>query len=294
MRIMLMLLKKIRIKLINIVWIFQEKGLLETLFHIQRLIIFALKVILNINDKVEVRRSLLSKIISKKLNNKIKYGNFKGLKLYDQSWWGAKDKAAILLGLYEKEVLEKIMELAKINNLTDFIDIGAADGYYGVGVLHAGFFKHSHCFEISKFGREIITKNSIINGVYKKISVYGKLNDLLSKKIKKFNTRKNLILIDIEGAEFEMLTTEFIHDIKHCYLIIELHYEFLEKSNLKFISLKKRFKSFFDIEIISTGSRNPNALDDLKYFKDSDKWLICSEGRRIKGEWMVCIPKINS
>ena len=38
-----------------------------------------------------------------------------------------------------------------------------------------------------------------------------------------------MILIDIEGAEFDLLTAEFINDIKDCYLIIELHYEFLEK-----------------------------------------------------------------
>ena len=42
--------------------------------------------------------------------------------------------------------------------------------------------------------------------------------------------------------------------------------------------------------MITTGSRDVSSLIELENMKDSDKWLLCSEGRRIKGEWMICKP----
>ena len=41
------------------------------------------------------------------------------------------------LGLYEKEILEFI-ENIEDGQFTNFIDIGAADGYYAVGILSTG------------------------------------------------------------------------------------------------------------------------------------------------------------
>lgn len=48
--------------------------------------------------------------ISKELNDlyfgTVAYGPFKGLKLGSDSWWCGIDRASMLLGIYEKEILE--------------------------------------------------------------------------------------------------------------------------------------------------------------------------------------------
>ncbi len=42
-------------------------------------------------------------------------------------WWLGSDKGAILLGIYEQEVLNSIMSIPKKYNV--FIDLGPANGY---------------------------------------------------------------------------------------------------------------------------------------------------------------------
>lgn len=49
------------------------------------------------------------------------------------------DRVGMLLGLYEAEVLEAVMALPARYRL--FIDLGAADGYYGVGLVFNGRFE---------------------------------------------------------------------------------------------------------------------------------------------------------
>ena len=63
----------------------------------------------------------------------VAYGLFGGLRLQQASiWWGAHDVGAQVLGIYEKEVADLISDLGP---RTSFISIGAADGYYAIGML---------------------------------------------------------------------------------------------------------------------------------------------------------------
>ena len=77
----------------------------------------------------------------------------------------------MLLGIYEKEVLEALMHVPNKYNV--FIDLGAADGYYSVGTLVSKKFEKGYSFEISDKGREVILKNAILNKVDKSLNVFG-------------------------------------------------------------------------------------------------------------------------
>ena len=46
--------------------------------------------------------------------------------------WSQADLGSILLGIYEKEVLDELEIISKHKSI--FCDIGAADGIYGVGL----------------------------------------------------------------------------------------------------------------------------------------------------------------
>src|ERR1700722_10509621 len=80
---------------------------------------------------IDRRRIELSEIIQKELNGTVSYGPFKGLKLSRDAWWGRTEIASILLGLYEKEILDSLMSIPSTHRT--LIDLGAADGYYGIG-----------------------------------------------------------------------------------------------------------------------------------------------------------------
>jgi hypothetical protein len=79
-------------------------------------------------------------------NGTVSDGLFTGLKLQCNTYWGANDLGSQCLGLYEKEVLNLI---SKRGPFQHFINIGAADGYYPVGMLHSAMTSLAICFEVS-------------------------------------------------------------------------------------------------------------------------------------------------
>ena len=117
-----------------------------------------LKLNFGIIGPFEKRKKFLSNKLVEKFNGVIQYGPFKGLKFVPESSWGDGDRASMLLGLYEKEVsisLQNIPDRYKI-----LIDLGSADGYYGIGTLVNGMFEKSYCYEMNIVGQKIIKKNA--------------------------------------------------------------------------------------------------------------------------------------
>ena len=78
-------------------------------------------------------------------------GEFKGMLLSANTWWGKNDYITKLLGQYEIQVMIELAKLSK--NYEHFIDIGAGDGYFVVGALKSNLFKTASSFEIEKLGK---------------------------------------------------------------------------------------------------------------------------------------------
>ena len=151
-------------------------------------------------ETVYERRLRVSKEVFEMMNGVVGYGPLKGLKLADDAWWGAPDKASMLLGLYEQELLDVLTSKPLINK-SYFIDIGAADGYYGIGLVMAGFYKKSFCFEISEKGRLTIKNNAEVNGVSDKVQVFGAADQALAQHLPQECIQDAVVLVDIEGGE---------------------------------------------------------------------------------------------
>ena len=100
----------------------------------------------------------------------VSQGLLKGLQLNRDTWWGKSDLGAQCLGLYEKEILDLISSHGPFDT---FLDIGAADGYYAVGLLHAKMAKRAICFEISPDGQRAIKENWLINKNPGEIEIHG-------------------------------------------------------------------------------------------------------------------------
>jgi hypothetical protein len=76
------------------------------------------------------RREQLKDEMIKLFDSTVAYGPFKGLKFSLDAWWG-RERASMILGLYEQEVLESLTNIPK--KYKTFIDLGAADGYRSIG-----------------------------------------------------------------------------------------------------------------------------------------------------------------
>lgn len=236
------------------------------------------------------RRLIISNQINLKLNGIVKYGPFKGFKIGSGYDWGKADIGNMLLGLYEKEVLEVLQNSSKSRNI--LIDIGAADGYFAIGTLFSRMFNKTICFEISESSQKNLLSNAKLNNVSNKIEIHGdvKLNFDLIIKNKNVQLSDCVILCDIEGGEFNLFSDINLESLKDAILIVEIHDWHFNGKN-EFENLLKRSEKYFNINFITTKGRDLSIFPELKDYNDNDRWLICSEGRHKLMTWLYLTPK---
>lgn len=243
-----------------------------------------------VNDAAAMKVRV-SKDISSILGGKVAYGPLKGFQFAPDSRWSLPDRAAMLLGLYEKEVLDFIYQKSASANRTTFIDIGAADGYYAVGCVSQGLFVKSYCFEIDGKGRSIIRKTAILNGVQDKVIIFRAADEVALSSIPNVVLGCSIVLIDIEGAELEFLNEHVIDLLSRSIVIIEIHDFFREIDRVKFERLREKLERKFSVLEVRTGKRDLSDIPEVEKLMDHQRWLICSESRRELGKWWLLEPR---
>lgn len=257
-------------------------------------LVYAILKNLKLNTKfisiIDKKKYYLEKKIIQITNKSVLKGIYKSTKLTCESHWGGFDTSSKLLGFYEKQVQEKILELKNKFQLEYFINFGAGDGYHGLGLLKNNIFKYAYLFEINDKGRNIINENLKINNLNEKIKVLGDANfEDLKKNLNSEKLKKSLFLIDIEGEEFKILNEINLPIFKNSILVVENH-DFLSNNQdiEKFFNLMKKY---FNLEILENGSRNPHEISEIKHFDDNEKWLLVSENRKQTMNWLIFLPK---
>jgi predicted O-methyltransferase YrrM len=217
----------------------------------------------------------------------VSQGLFGGLKLNRDTWWGKSDLGSQCLGLYEKEILDFISQRGPFDV---FLDIGAADGYYGIGMLHSKKASHSICFEISEDGQRAIKENWALNNRPGRLDVYGEATNQSLEKIASELTRKSLVLIDIEGSEFSLLAPRVISVLRESTIIIEIH-NWVSDFPSKYTALLKYLNQYFQINIINPTDRNTRNIPLLRSYTDDNRLLVASERRPCLMRFLHLEPK---
>lgn len=244
--------------------------------------------IVKLENTIQGKRLFLSEKLNENLNGVIKYGPFQGLKFGKNCWWGATDRASMLLGLYEQEVLTSLKSLSK--KYRYFIDVGAADGYYGIGVIVGNLFEKSWCYEISEQGRNTIRTNASLNNVSNRVVIRGKADKEFNKAFSEEVAAQSVLLVDIEGAEFELVDKELLEKFKNSVIFIELHDWFFSDGKERLEKLRDDAERFFKITTLTTTSRDLSIFEEVQKMNDTDRWLICSEGRSRLMTWWRLDP----
>jgi hypothetical protein len=246
---------------------------------------------LGIGNPIKRRKLQLACLINDLFDSIVAYGPFKGLQLVRNSSWGVTDRASMLLGLYEQEVLTSLFNVPKSHKI--FVDLGAADGYYGIGVLVSKHFDQSYCFEISKKGQAVIAKNAELNYVANKLRIYGKAEKDFYKNLPADKLSTLVLLVDIEGGEFDLFDVKLFKALKGSIIFIELHDWMINDGDNKLAKLKSEASKYFNFTEITTTSRDLSVFPELRSFNDTDRWLICSESRKKLMTWLRLDPKSN-
>lgn len=256
---------------------------------VQTIVKFALENHPELFDTLLVTQRLkISQSICNYHQSTVAYGPFKGLRFPQSTHWGSLSRGAMTLGIYEKEVLDKVTELAASDKI--FIDLGAADGYYAIGVLVNGLYKKTYCYEIEEKGQSVIRENAKINNVQDRITVQGKAEPDFYKSIPPEELKNSVVLVDIEGAEFDLFDESVFAGLKDSHIIIELHEWLCEDGDRKLEQLLDAAQKTHSLSVITMGNRNLADFPELRLLDDSSRWLICSEGRGRLMQWLVLEP----
>lgn len=256
------------------------------------------------------RRISIGNLVSDKFDYVVQSGVFKGLKLDRNMKYSTLDRAAMLLGVYEYEVLQ-ILE-NEIHEKEFVINLGVADGYYLIGLAKALLHtpsppifssqqsqfvneKEIDAKPVVHFGFEQdpsqetnILKLAEINGLNaNSFEILGTANkDWIDQLPPDLDFSKSIIIIDIEGDEYDIMNFHVFEKLKGALIIIEIH-EF--KSNAA-ESIKKMIAdaSSFNHRIVKTSGRDLSDFTDSLILDDIDRWLICPEGRGVNsGKWLI-------
>ena len=240
------------------------------------------------NEIQRAKNKVLNKIILEH-GYQVAYGAFKGMKLSKNIYWSKNDLITHILGVYEKHVLKKIIEFSKKGNYP-FIDIGAADGYFAIGMAFSETFKKIYAFEIDEEGRRSLNRNIENNLCKGKVVVDIEANFENLKEIIDKN-KSAVILIDIEGSEFDLLDNKLLKLLSNCYIVCELHPALSTNGFEKQNKLINNVKAFFDVSIIQRESYCPNKFSELSEFTDEERLIAFGEGRENNMNWLILEPK---
>lgn len=240
-------------------------------------------------ETIRERQERISLELFDILNGVVKYGPFTGLHLDRETWWGKLDLGSQCLGLYEKEILN-LIEATEAGHYRTFIDIGAADGYYAIGMLVSGKVGRTICFEQTEKGRSVIAENWKKNRSVGELTILGEANASSFATLNPADLENALVLVDIEGFEFELITDEVLSLLKSSTVVIEIHH-WMDNFLDKYTTFLRHADRYFDVEVIERVERETSNLPELRDFTDDNRLLLTSERRPGVMRFLKLTPK---
>lgn len=128
-----------------------------------------------------------------------------------------------LIGCYERE-LHPVFAALKTAPVDVLIDVGAAEGYYAVGMVVAGMAERSVAFEADPNGVALLRDLAERNGVTDRVTVRGWCSPTdLQKELTVHVGRRVLLIVDVEGAEDDLLDPIVVPATRTAEILVELH-----------------------------------------------------------------------
>jgi hypothetical protein len=215
---------------------------------------------------------------------KILSGPFKGLKMKQKF-----PTKPMLLGVWEKE-LSFIWD--SLNKMNYILDVGAAEGFYAVGLARKYPNKKVLAFEMDPSSKNLLER-AAKNNATANLETYGKCEyvDLLKNSEK---LEGSLVIMDCEGYEVKLLEVKNPSIFKKTHILVELH-EMYEIGCTEI--LKNRFASSHQISEIKGQPRKiedwPHQLRLLTLFFPKKTLLhFMDEGRPYPMNWLYMKPNL--
>jgi hypothetical protein len=195
-------------------------------------------------------------------------GPFAGLRYPDAT---ATSLIPKLLGAYERE-LHASIEAAVRDEPELIVNVGAADGYYAVGLAKRCPAATVYAFEADPKARELLARVAAANGT--QLHTEGTAGP---EQLRRLPAARTLVMIDCEGCEATLLDPDEVPLLRTATIIAELH-DFAVPGE----TITDRFAATHHVTLILTAGQPPERSSSLS--------LALSEYRPGPMRWAVMIP----
>ena len=195
------------------------------------------------------RRQVAARRLRELTRNTVVGGPFEGMTYVPNahgSAWCPK-----ILGTYEQELRAIVEEIGELG-FANIVNIGAAEGYYAVGLARRCPGTVVTCFELNTEAHATIRSLAEKNGVAERVTVLGACtHDRLQAAASRGRT---CVICDIEGAEIDILAPGLCPALVDACLLVEVHDCKRPECGS---TLRRRFGSTHDIVMIPAVVRQP-------------------------------------
>jgi hypothetical protein len=154
--------------------------------------------------------------------NKIIGGPFHGMIVPEcNEYWNDGNGSVKLLGIYEHE-LHDVIDYATWRKPHLLINVGAAEGYYTIGLARNISDLQAYAFDIDSGCRALCQEFADKNGVAARVKVLDGCTSPEQMDVLDVREHK-LYIIDCEGLELDLVDLERCRSIRNSDLIIECH-----------------------------------------------------------------------
>jgi hypothetical protein len=195
-----------------------------------------------------------------------------------------------LLGIYERE-LASYIEQAVTRQPRLVVDLGAAEGYYAIGMARRLPLARVVAFEMDAEGQAALREMARLNGVFNRLTILGKCepHDLESVL---GNESEAIVICDVEGCEEKLLDPAIVPALQRLPILVELH-DFLIPKVTEL--LWQRFSGTHVITQIAQEDRSKidfpwRTLATLFLPRSYLDWAV-SEWRPVRMTWLWMEPK---
>ena len=154
-------------------------------------------------------------------------GPFQGIRM-ELSGLSSRHLLCYLLGSAEIELRDVIGRIIDRGYRT-ILNIGAADGYYAVGLAVRSPGTQVEAFEALPAFHPIVERSARANGVQDRITLRGACDASALRHHLQTDERPSLVLMDIEGGEAELLDPLAVPQLRQVDILVETHDAFVPR-----------------------------------------------------------------
>ena len=194
------------------------------------------------------------------------------------------------IGSYERELGSKLDSFVRVGSYERVVDVGAAEGYYAVGLARVLSDAIVYAYDIDPNAQQMCKELAEINGVSDRVHVEASCDSLMLADV--LSCKRALLIMDCEGAEEHLLTPQLVDACKNHTVIVELHDDLavgVSETIESMFALTHRITSVSAVyDAVKARTYDYAEIRDLSF--EDRRWAL-AENRSTGIEWFVIEPK---